>query len=126
MKTRVLNSSCKDHRYYEKIFGSIEPRWLEFEEFLKDMGVCPEGLTLDRIDNGKGYYPGNCRWATRKQQANNKKWGGKTKLTVDQVREIRKENSGLSSRKLGAIYGVGGGTICAIKNGTAWKEVANV
>lgn len=48
-------------------------RWSKFENFLADMGVRPNGLTLDRIDNDKGYEPGNCRWATRTTQQGNRR-----------------------------------------------------
>jgi hypothetical protein len=44
-----------------------------FEEFLRDMGEAPVDRTLDRIDNDKGYAPGNCRWATRKEQVENQR-----------------------------------------------------
>jgi hypothetical protein len=50
----------------------VHESWLNFENFYRDMGARPNGSSLDRYPNQNGNYePGNCRWATRKQQQRN-------------------------------------------------------
>ena len=46
--------------------------WQTFEGFLSDMGQAPDSLTLERVDNSKGYGPDNCKWATYAEQNRNK------------------------------------------------------
>jgi len=75
MKKRCYKETNKSFKRYGARGIKVCDRWLNkdgYKNFLEDMGRRPEGLSLDRTDNDKGYSPSNCRWATAKQQANNR------------------------------------------------------
>jgi hypothetical protein len=71
MRQRCRDPNAISYPYYGARGIRVCPRWDDYENFYADMGEPPEGHQLDRLDSRGDYEPGNCRWATKTEQANN-------------------------------------------------------
>lgn len=99
---------------------TVDPRWDDdFEAFLTDMGERPDGLSLDRIDNSKGYEPGNCRWADSRTQRINT---SRTKLDPETAETIRQwySSGGISQQELARSFGVSQQLVSRVINRGVW------
>lgn len=169
MKNRCGNPAVKAYPYYGGRGITVSESWQKFENFYTDMGDRPEGMSLDRIDNSKGYSKENCKWSTKEEQANNKRnnskitFNGETlsvsqwarrigihreglahrlrnwsleeamtmpiperprsKLTDEQVREIRTLASILTHKKIAVQYNVSRPAISAIVKGKTYRDL---
>lgn len=116
MRQRCFNkNNLKYHRYGGRGI-TVCQEWMTIEGFLNwaQSSGWKEGLTIDRIDNDKGYFPENCRWIPASINSKKKRT---TKITFEQAKEIRKRiDNGESEYDLAKEYGVVHGTVWFIKN----------
>jgi len=73
MKQRCNNPKSRDYENYGGRGIKYCKKWETFEGFLEDMGKCPKGLSLERVNNNGEYCKENCKWASRKDQNNNRR-----------------------------------------------------
>lgn len=103
MRMRCHNPSSPSYRWYGARGISVHPAWRSnFSAFYDHVGAAPSpSHSIDRIDNNRGYEPGNVRWATDEQQASNKRGVTAVVLAGERVSVAQ------ACRKLGvSVYGV--------------------
>ena len=121
MKGRCLNETDAAYGDYGGRGISICDRWMTFEMFFEDMGHCPSGFSIERIDVNKGYEPSNCKWIKRNLQPRNTR---ATRFTEPSIKTIRQKLSiGAAPSSLALEYGVSSGHIRQIKNNKIWIGV---
>lgn len=110
---RCENPNSHAYKWYGARGIKICARWREsFANFLSDMGERPPGMSIDRINNDGDYEPGNCRWATPKQQSQNSR---RCKISDEKLAELmRRLSAGETQVSLAKQYGI------------SWKHLSRI
>lgn len=84
MIQRCTNEKATGFENYGGRGITVDPAWMDYEQFLKDMGPRPDGKTLDRENNDGPYCKSNCRWATpQEQRANQRERSSARNITLN-------------------------------------------
>lgn len=92
--------------------------WMTLDGFVRDMGMRPDGTSLDRIDPDGDYEPDNCRWATDVEQNRNRSFNV---ITPEKLEAIKRDLlGGLTQREAAVRHGVSQATVSRASRGVTW------
>lgn len=123
MKCRCYVETNPGYKDYGGRGIEVSDKWLNsFEEFYEDMGSKPsKDHSLDRINVDGNYEPGNCRWATSKEQARNKRTNVLNKELAEEIRRLNTEEN-LKSRGIAKKLSLKLGTVSSVLNNENWID----
>lgn len=124
IRSRCYNKNDICYKTYGGMGIYMYPEWIDapnlFIKYLEDnLGDRPDGYSLDRINNKEGYIPNNLKWSSASEQVRN---SSMTKLTIDQVTEIRNNYNLFTKNELSEKYNVSIAQISRIINNKSWSE----
>jgi len=124
MKQRCTNPKTKQYHDYGGRGIAVCERWQDFENFYADMGPRPKNTTLDRVDNEKGYFKENCRWATRNDQQRNQRTNVLDEVSVSLIRTLHKY--GAKAAKIAKELSLPYDSVYSVTNGRKWVGIGGM
>ena len=118
MKARCYKETSDDYKNYGGRGSKVCDEWHDFRRFFQDMGECPPGLSIERVNNDGDYTLENCRWATKLDQGRNRRF---VKLTLEIAEAIRADRAnGRTLEWLSDHYGISQSHALRVVNREVW------
>jgi len=118
-KARCNNPNRATYSYYGG--RGIKFLFESFDQFMKELGPKPKGMSVDRIDTEGHYEPGNVKWSTQLEQGRNTRTNKLNEYKVKEIKRLRK--LGLNTYELGRLFKVDRGHISSVITNRVWKDI---